>query len=68
MLRILREWVRYSNHACPHTSLGPGIPGPADGRPVPLQEDRHRLAPGARAMVTPVLGGLVHNDRLDKEA
>ena len=68
LLKILREWVSYYNHARPHSSLGPGMPDPAKGLPAPLQPDRHRLPPGTRVTATPVLGGLYHDYRLDKAA
>lgn len=68
LLRILREWVGYYNHARPHSSLGPGIPDPAEGLPAQLQLDRHRLPPGSRVTATPVLGGLFHDYRLDRAA
>ena len=68
LLKILREWVGYYNHARPHSSLGPGFPDPAEGLPAALQPDRHRLPPGSRVTATPVLGGLCHDYRLDKAA
>ena len=61
---ILREWVEHYNRGRPHSSLGPGIPDPADGLPVAAQPDRHRLPPGSRVVSKPVLGGLHHEYRL----
>lgn len=68
MRRILRDWVRHYNEARPHASLGPGIPDPPPGLPVPAQVDRHRLPAGTRVAATPILGGLHHEYRLEKLA
>lgn len=68
LLRTLREWLQHYNRTRPHSSLGPGFPDPAEGLPVPLQPDRHRLPPGSRVTATPVLGGLHHDYRLDRAA
>lgn len=66
--RILEEYVTYYNHHRPHSSLGPGIPHPAEGLPVGPQADRHRLPDGTKVVSTPVLGGLHHTYRLEKAA
>ncbi len=66
--RILREWVRHYNTARPHSSLGPGIPDPPRGLPVPAQLNRHRLPAGVRVAATPILGGLHHEYRLEEPA
>ena len=57
---IIREWVAHYNRARPHSSLGPGIPEPPEGLPVPRQPHRHHLPDGYRVVSTPVLGGLHH--------
>ena len=56
--------MKHYNEARPHSSLGPGIPDPAEGLPVPLLAHRHRLPPGSRVVATPILGGLHHEYRL----
>jgi len=66
--RMLREWVRHYNEARPHASLGQGIPAPAQGLPVGLQEHRHYLPEGSRVVSAPILGGLHHEYRLEKAA
>ena len=66
--RILREWVHHYNEARPHASLGQGIPAPAQGLPVGLQEHRHYLPEGSRVVSAPILGGLHHEYRLEKAA
>jgi putative transposase len=66
--RMLARWVRHYNKARPHSSLGPKIPGPPPGLPVPLQLHRHRLPKGAWVAATPILGGLHHEYRLDTAA
>ena len=66
---ILREYVDFYNHHRPHSSLGPGIPEPAEGLPVePQQPNRHRLPEGVKAVSTPVLGGLHHTYMLKEAA
>lgn len=63
---ILREWVTHYNRGRPHASLGPGIPegsgvaalGGDDGRSVPA---------GCRVAATPILGGLHHEYRLERQ-
>ncbi len=66
--RILKEWVEHYNRGRPHSSLGPGLPDPPFGLPVPLQPERHQLPDGARVERKPVLGGLHHEYRLDLAA
>ena len=65
--RILREWVGHYNRGRPHSSLGPGIPEPPQAK-VPASVHRHKLPAGCRVKSTPVLGGLHHEYRLEKEA
>jgi putative transposase len=65
--RILREFIRHYNRGRPHSALGPGIPEPPQAK-VPASVHRHKLPDGYRVMSTPVLGGLHHEYRLEKEA
>jgi hypothetical protein len=52
---------------CPHSALGPGIPEPPQAK-VPASVHRHKLPAGYCVKSTPVLGGLHHEYRLEKEA
>ena len=61
---ILREWMDHYNRGRPHSSLGPGLPDPPDGLPVPPHPTRHELPSGARGVSSSVLGGLHHDYRL----
>lgn len=65
--RILREWVSHYNRGRPHASLGPGLPEPPPGwqGPAPCG---HQLPARHRVVVTPILGGLHHEYRLEREA
>lgn len=65
---ILKEWVAHYNRGRPHSSLGPGIPEPAEGLPATPQPHRHRLPKEARIRAIPILGGLHHEYRLEKLA
>ena len=62
--RVLLEWVAHYNRGRPHTSLGPGIPDAPDLAAV---ESGHRIRDGYR-VVTPILGGLHHDYRLEPRA
>jgi transposase InsO family protein len=64
--RILKEFVVYYNRGRPHASLGPGIPEPNQAT-VPASGHRHRLPAGYRVSSRPVLSGLHHDYRLEKE-
>ncbi len=64
---ILKEYVSHYNRGRPHSSLGPGIPEPIQAK-VPAGPHRHKLPDGFRVTATPVLGGLHHEYRLEKEA
>jgi len=64
---ILNEYVVYYNRGRPHSSLGPRIPEPPQAQ-VPAGPHRHKIADGYRVMSKPVLGGLHHEYRLEKEA
>jgi putative transposase len=65
---ILTEWVQHYKAGRPHIALGPGIPQPAWSLPVPLQAHRHRIPLHLRVVARPILGGLHHDDRLEKKA
>ncbi len=64
---LLKEWVAHYNQSRPHSSLGPGIPEPANLVPLP-NSGGHSLPEGWRVMAHPVLGGLHHEYRLEKAA
>jgi putative transposase len=64
---LLEEWVAHYNQSRPHSSLGPGIPEPANLLPPP-NSGRHTLPEGWRVMARPVLGGLHHEYRLENVA
>ena len=64
--RILREFMTYYNRGRPHSALGPGFPEPIQTA-VPASGHQHRLPTGCRVAKTPVLGGLHHEYRLEKE-
>ena len=58
---ILKCWVTHYNRGRPHSSLGPGVPGPPPERAVvPRSKVRHRLAANALILARSVLGGLHH--------
>ena len=63
----VKEFVTHYNRGRPHSSLGPGIPEPSHAK-VPAGPHRHKLPTGYRVTSTPVLGGLHHEYRLEKEA
>jgi len=65
--RIVREFVRHYNRGRPHSSLGPGIPEPSQAK-VPASVHRHKLPAGYCVKSTPVLGGLLHEYSLEREA
>jgi putative transposase len=65
--RILGEFTVDYNRGRPHSALGPGIPEPNQDR-VPASGHRHTLPTGYGVKSTPVLGGLHHEYRLEKEA
>ena len=64
--RLLKSWVAHYNGARPHMSLGPGVPDPPIGVPVPIQRDRHRLGNALKIVVAPILGGLHHEYSLEQ--
>ncbi len=64
----LREWVTHYNHGRPHSSLGPGIPGPPPEARVFQNPGRHSLPRGHRVRKKPVLGGLHHEYSMQRMA
>ena len=65
--KIACEFVQHYNRGRPHSSLGPGIPEPPQAK-VPASVHRHQLPTDTRVVSKPVLGGLHHEYRLEKEA
>ena len=63
---ILKDFVDFYNRGRPHSSLGPGIPESNQAK-VPASGHRHHLPAGYRVCSKPVLGGLHHDYRLEKE-
>ena len=64
---ILREWVAHYNGGCPHSALGPGVPGPPARIARPAKpESRLRWTPGALVHTKSVLGGLHHEYSLSE--
>jgi transposase InsO family protein len=66
--RIVKDWQIPYNQARLHSSLGPGLPAPRPGLPVPLEEQRHQIPTGYPVRAQPILGGLHHEYRLEKIA
>jgi transposase InsO family protein len=64
---ILKEWGAHYNRGRPHASLGPGIPEPSGGIPLP-RISGHHIPCGHRVAESPVLGGLHHEYGLEKVA
>ena len=65
---ILKDWKTHYYQARPHSSLGPGLPEPGGGLPVPLQKQRHQIPTRYRVKAKPILVGLHHEYRLEKIA
>jgi len=65
--QILKAWIRHYNGARPHSSLGPGIPDPT-AQKAELQSNRHCIPKDHWIAVTPILGGLHHEYRLERIA
>ena len=59
---ILKTWVAHYNGGRPHSSLGPGVPGPPYPEFVNAKPSctRHRLGEGVAVRSKSVLGGLHH--------
>jgi putative transposase len=66
--RMVKRWQIHYNQARPHSSLGPGLPEPRPGLPVPPQKDRHQIPEGYRLTAKPILCGLHHEYGLEKIA
>jgi transposase InsO family protein len=64
---IVHEFTSHYNRGRPHSALGPGIPESPQAE-APACPHRHELPRGYRATSTPVLAGLHHEYRLEKEA
>jgi transposase InsO family protein len=64
--RLLQGWVCHYNAGRPHMALGPGRPQPLAELPAPLQEQRHRWPAHCRVVARPMLGGLLHEYRLEE--
>jgi putative transposase len=64
---ILREWVTHYNRGRPHASLGPGIPDRPLGDSMG-ELNGHGLPAGYRVAATPILGGLHHEYRRERQA
>jgi putative transposase len=64
---IMKRWTTHYNQTRPHSSLGPGIPD-ANFQKAELQCKRHCIPQNHRVSVTPILGGLHHEYRLQKIA
>jgi putative transposase len=64
---IMKEWTTHYNKSRPHSSPGPGIPD-SDAQKTELQSKRHCVPKDHRIAVTPKLGGLHHEYRLQRVA
>jgi putative transposase len=64
---IMKQWAIHYNKSRPHSSLGPGIPDSHFQKPQ-LQSKRHCFPKNHRVAVTPILGGLHHEYRLQEIA
>ena len=64
---VVREWVTHDNRGRPHASVGPVIPDPPRGDSIG-GSNSHRLPAAYRVAVTPLLGGLHHDYRLEQWA
>ena len=65
--RVLQEWTAHYNRGRPHASLGPGLPEPPPSPQGP-EPCGHQLSARHRVVVTPIVGGLHHEYRLEREA
>jgi putative transposase len=65
--RILGLWKMHYNRGRPHASLGPGLPEPPPGLPVPVRVG-HRLPKDTWVVARSILGGLHHEYELEKLA
>jgi len=62
---IMKRWAVHYNKSRPHSSLGPEI-SDADFHKAELQSKRHCVPKHHRVSVTPILGGLHHEYRLQE--
>ena len=65
---ILREWVSHYNRGRPHASLGPGIPEGSVVAAVVSESTGRSIPAGCRVAATPILSGLHHEYRLERQA
>jgi hypothetical protein len=65
---MLKEWMPHDNAGRPHMALAPGIPQLPLHLRAPLQAHRHGLPEHLRVVAHAILGGLHHDDRLEKKA
>jgi hypothetical protein len=65
---ILKEWIGHYNQGRPHMSMGPGIPWPPVSLPMPLRSPVHKVPDHLRVERRPILGGLHHEYRFEKQA
>jgi hypothetical protein len=65
--KVTAEFVRHYNRGRPHSAFGPGIPEPLQAN-APANARRHELPAGHRVVSKPVLDGLHHEYRLEKDA
>jgi putative transposase len=63
----MKEWTTHYNKCRPHSSLGPGIPDPSVQK-TEFQSKRHCIPKDHHIEVTPILGGLHHEYRLQRIA
>jgi putative transposase len=66
--RLLKEWGQHYNAGRPHMALGPGIPQPSPGLPVPLHGHRHCIPEHLQVVARPILGGLHREYGLEDNA
>ena len=66
--RVVSEWAGHYNRGRPHMALGPGVPQPSEQYPAKPLPHRHAIPAGARLISTPVLNGLHHEYRFEREA
>jgi putative transposase len=57
--KTLVSWMAHYNQGRPHSSLGPGVPGPHAAFPL-LQRHRHRFNRPVSIVARPVLNGIHH--------
>ena len=65
---ILREWVGHYNRGRPHANLGPGIPEGSIVAAAVRESDGRSVPSRCRVAETPILSGLHHEYRLERQA